>query len=434
VSIGEGAAGIAAGQDKLRARILKGLSQVTIVVGTISWLIASYYLFQSGVLFPIATITAIYLLLLSSLFAPGVRYRLRAVSLVSVFFIIALNSFTLRGLAGAGPLWLLTSSVLAGVLLGRSAAFITVAGGAALMGAVGFAEVTGWLVWDFPEPLRIAVVLAQSADWLFLTLLATFPAALLLDSLTNSLKQESILRRAADSLNRELEVSNRALMTLNDSVSNDVRGPLRKIQLASLRLVELVPDEHQEAAADIQRTMAESIQRMEQVLSTSQQLSQVRQEDLFRQELDVVVVARQVSGQISNDQEKAIEIAAEKPLMANADFQLTTLLLQHLLKAMVKISNATDTVCISFSQLDIGGVSHIQVVSDSTSGFEYQEQFIPLYSPFNASNDQTAGIELVLIQRIIDLHGGRLSLVMQPGNIPAICFTLEEDSTSKQVQ
>ena len=231
----------------------------------------------------------------------------------------------------------------------------------------------------------------------------------------------------------ELRRSDKNLKTFTYSVAHDLSTPLR----ATSGFSELLLEEYGELLGETGRGYAARIQaagqQMALVIDTLLRLSKVSRSDLNLAPVDlsaeVVAIADSVR---SRDPARHITFAIQDGVWVNADRILIRAVLENLLENAWKFTARRDHAVIEFAATTDDETTVCCSVRDNGVGFD-QAYVDKLFQPFQrlhtASEFPGAGIGLVIVQRIIERHGGRTWAEGTVGRGATCYFTLEAMET-----
>lgn len=221
----------------------------------------------------------------------------------------------------------------------------------------------------------------------------------------------------------QLRSVNRDLEGFCHSVSHDLRTPLRAIDGFSSLLLREHADELDEVGRHCLSRVRANAQWMAHLMDDLLQLSRVSRMPLHRQRIDLRALADQVMEQLREaEPERRVTFTAPASLFVEADPRLVHLLLENLLgnawkftslrpEAQITLRQSGDTFC----------------VEDDGAGFE-MEYVDALFKPFSRLHGQEqfpgAGVGLATVQRIVELHGGRVWAEGVVGEGAKVSFTL----------
>lgn len=226
---------------------------------------------------------------------------------------------------------------------------------------------------------------------------------------------------------RELEDANRELQAFSDSVTHDLRAPLRSIAGFAALLEERSAD-HLTAAdhrdlARIRAAAARAATIMDDLLG----LSRVGRCPLAARPLDLAELAREAVAALRQaDPQRTVDVRIPTRLPAVGDPGLVRILLDNLLGNAWKFSrpSAAPVIELGVEDTDAGPVYFVR---DNGVGFD-PSTADRLFLPFERLHDNRAfegtGIGLATAQRIVARHGGTISGTSTLGEGATFRFTL----------
>jgi DNA-binding response OmpR family regulator len=235
------------------------------------------------------------------------------------------------------------------------------------------------------------------------------------------------LAEARSALVEELERKNRDLESFSDSVSHDLRGPLRTIDAFSRALL----DDHSAALDDVGRTHLSRIraasQRMAELIDALLELSRVNRADLLRTRVDLTQIVSSVIEELRRrDPERQVTTTIQPQLIASADSRLLRSLFDNLLGNAWKFTSKTPDARIEVT-CETRETGVVFSVRDNGAGFDMAyagKLFAPFQRLHTADEFPGTGIGLATVYRIVDRHGGRLWAEGAVGRGATISFTL----------
>jgi signal transduction histidine kinase len=237
------------------------------------------------------------------------------------------------------------------------------------------------------------------------------------------------LERRVEERTRELAELNRELEAFADSVSHDLRAPLRGIR-SYADMLRARGELAGESANLLERVIAQG-ERMEELIEALLELSQLSRYDLRRTKVDLTAVATEVLQELAaRDRERDVRWRVQPGLNAYADPRLMRVLFENLLGNAWKFTRERSDALIEVGA-DSRGDSTVYFVRDNGAGFDpqYAER---LFRPFQrlhpTSRFEGTGIGLATVQRIVSRHGGRIWAVSTPGEGATFHFELAAES------
>lgn len=229
--------------------------------------------------------------------------------------------------------------------------------------------------------------------------------------------------------NLALEESNYDLLQFASVASHDLQEPLRKIMVFSGLLAQKLPPEEEAGAAVILGKIATSSQRMKTLIADILAYSQLAKDGVDKEPVELGTVL----GEILDDYEilirdKAARIEVGQMPVVHANRGQMRQVFQNLLSNALKFSrqNVAPLIRIS-SEPDAGGRSCTIKVSDNGIGFDvqYSERIFTLFQRLNTKDKfDGSGIGLSITKKIIDKHGGSISVHSAENDGTTFCIVL----------
>jgi light-regulated signal transduction histidine kinase (bacteriophytochrome) len=233
------------------------------------------------------------------------------------------------------------------------------------------------------------------------------------------------LERRVEERTRELAELNRELEAFSESVSHDLRAPLRGMRSYAELLRQSDVQTSPEARMMIDRIVAQG-QQMEGLIETLLELSQITRRELRRMPTDMTAIARSIMEELqTRDGSRAVDWSVSEGMHAYADPRLMRVLYENLLANAWKFTRNRASACIEVGCMD--NPQRTFYVRDNGAGFDpaYEDR---LFQPFQrlhpASQFEGTGIGLATVQRIVRRHGGRVWGVSQPSQGATFYFEL----------
>ena len=253
------------------------------------------------------------------------------------------------------------------------------------------------------------------------------------DITPRKLQENQLLRysRRLESVNAELERSNRALQEFTYTVSHDLQEPLRKIHAFGEFLAEDCGEDLPPAGLEHLRCMLDAAQRMKRLIQHLLSLSRVGTQG---GELVPVETAEPLARALDTLSERVRECGAEVRVEGElprvvGDAVQVEQVFQNLVGNAMKFRarERAPQVTISFSEAD-GQVTF--AVRDNGIGIaqEHLERVFGVFRRLHGPEEREGeGIGLALCRRIVERHGGSIWAESQVGQGTTFLFTLQAD-------
>ncbi|HSB33015.1 MAG TPA: ATP-binding protein, partial [Nitrospirota bacterium] len=236
------------------------------------------------------------------------------------------------------------------------------------------------------------------------------------------------LENALKLSNAELETVNKELEAFAETVSNDLRAPLRSIEGFIQALMEDRGDRLDEVGRDYCRRVYSASHRMTQLIEAMQSMAQLTSGEL-RERVVNLSAAAQVSAYELKKKEpgRQVEFIITKGLKAKGDTDMLKLVIENLFDNAWKFTGKHATARIEFgvmssefgersrkssnSQLPTPNSQLVYYVRDDGAGFpmEYADRLFQPFRRLHASAEFPGiGIGLAIAHNIIRRHGGHM--------------------------
>jgi light-regulated signal transduction histidine kinase (bacteriophytochrome) len=214
----------------------------------------------------------------------------------------------------------------------------------------------------------------------------------------------------------QLEATNRELSAFADSVSHDLKAPLRRILGFSAALSDEYGAKLDGTAREYLRFIAAGATSMTQMVDALLELSRFSQTELQCSETDLSGIAELIVTELRRDEPaRAIDIAIEPSLTARVDANLARIVLANLLRNAWKFTHGKANAQIAFGCLQSDETpsqgSRVFYVRDNGAGFRMEyahDLFLPFRRLHSEHEFPGTGIGLATVQRIVSRHGGKV--------------------------
>jgi len=229
-----------------------------------------------------------------------------------------------------------------------------------------------------------------------------------------------------------LEAANKELEAFAYSVAHDLRSPLRGIDGWSHALLEDY-GAHLDAQAHehLDRIRAEA-QYMGRLIDDLLQLSRVGRAEMVLNAIDLSSLAQSISARLKEaNPGRLLEFVIGPGLRGRGDVHLLEIAVANLLDNAVKFTRPRSPARIEFGKIEQSGESAF-FVRDNGVGFDMRYVGM-LFGTFHRLHKDSefpgTGIGLATVQRVIDLHGGRVWAEGRVGEGASFYFTLGDKPT-----
>ena len=230
--------------------------------------------------------------------------------------------------------------------------------------------------------------------------------------------------RSVDKVTRERDESHRQFLRRLD---HELKNPLTGLQAALTNLRE------SESAADTQAAVNNASQaatRLGRILRDLRKLAELDARMLEQRPVNVAELVNEMVGAANGlpaYRERSINLMVSRvPALppVTGDRDMLGLAVYNLLDNALKYSSSTDAVEVRVRE---DGRALFIEVADGGAGIAAQEQqriFDDLYRGENARETEGSGLGLALARRIVQLHGGEISLRSDPALGRGTVFTI----------
>jgi light-regulated signal transduction histidine kinase (bacteriophytochrome) len=214
----------------------------------------------------------------------------------------------------------------------------------------------------------------------------------------------------------QLEAANRELSAFADSVSHDLKAPLRRILGFTAALTDEYATKLDGTAREYLRFIAAGATSMTQMVDALLELSRFSQTELQCSETDLSAIAESIIGELRRDEPtRAVAIEIEPRVIARVDANLARIVLANLLRNAWKFTHGKADAQIAFGCLQADGDaspgSPVFYVRDNGAGFRMEyahDLFLPFRRLHSKHEFPGTGIGLATVQRIVNRHGGKV--------------------------
>jgi len=226
----------------------------------------------------------------------------------------------------------------------------------------------------------------------------------------------------------QLETANRELEAFSDSVSHDLRAPLRSIHGYCQALREDHLGQLDPAGQHHVERILLGAGRMGQIIDDLLDLSRLGRRELKREAVDLAGICRRILDDLARaDPERQVAVLIQPDLRLEADPGLMEVVLENLLRNAWKFTGRTRQPRIAVGEQALAGGERAFFIQDNGAGFDPAragklfEAFQRLHS---AEEFEGTGIGLAIVRRAIQRHGGRVWAEAEPGKGATFRFTL----------
>lgn len=236
-------------------------------------------------------------------------------------------------------------------------------------------------------------------------------------------KASELLERRVDERTSELSHANQELEFLYDSVSHDLRTPIRVIYGYGELLFEEYGMQLDATAKEYLKCIISGGERMEATLDRMLDLSEIRQAQLDPQPVDLSRIAHSIMADLRiAEYKRSLTVNIQEDVVVIGDEKLLTRVMENLLGNAWKYTYGKETSVISFGMRD--GVCYVE---DNGEGFDMAQAkrlFLPFQRLHGDSEIAGHGFGLSIVRKMIERMGGQVWGEGKPGEGATFYFTL----------
>jgi PAS domain S-box-containing protein len=233
---------------------------------------------------------------------------------------------------------------------------------------------------------------------------------------------EDLRQRAA-----QLEAANKELESFSYSVSHDLRAPLRSIDGFSHAVLEDYGEQLPPEARNYLERARAAAQRMAVLIDDLLNLSRVTRSALQPRFINLSAMVEEIIHALKQAQpERQAKVSITPDLMVEADPHLMHIVLDNLINNAWKFTSKRELTVIEFGQQ-----SRVKertfFVRDNGVGFDmtYADKLFGVFQRLHGVTEfPGTGVGLATVQRIINIHGGRVWAESTEGKGATFYFTL----------
>ncbi|MEN8241932.1 MAG: PAS domain S-box protein [Chloroflexota bacterium] len=224
-----------------------------------------------------------------------------------------------------------------------------------------------------------------------------------------------------------LEEANHELEAFSYSVSHDLRAPLRAISGFSEILAEEYSDNLDKPGIDYLNRIETASSRMEDLITNLLALSRIGRQEINITTVDLSSLCEEIFNDlIEGETNRKIMLTCTNISPVAADKNLIVLALNNLLSNAIKYTSGKEPARIEFG-CEIQEGQAVYYLKDNGVGFDMAKAD-KLFSPFERLHDEEIfegfGIGMVIVQRAIKRHGGKVWAASEIDQGTTIYFTL----------
>ena len=227
----------------------------------------------------------------------------------------------------------------------------------------------------------------------------------------------------------ELEKINKALEAFTQSVSHDLRTPLRLTNKIGHLLLKEHGDELPSGAMEKINIILESTKQMGKLTEDLLAFAHVGQVPIKKRRVDLKRLVREALDELREDQQgRDVKIVIDALSSCKVDRALLKQVFLNLLANSLKFTRQRDT-----AEIHVGYTEHhgktVYFVRDNGIGFDMSHSesiFLPFHRLNRGDDFEGSGVGLALVKRIIERHEGRVWVESETDCGSTFYFTLEK--------
>ena len=225
----------------------------------------------------------------------------------------------------------------------------------------------------------------------------------------------------------QLEKINKELESYTQSVTHDLRTPLRLTNKVAHLLLEDYGAQLPANAVDKIHMILNSTQQMAQLIEDLLVLSRLSREPIRKRRVDTGRLVREVLAEMWDVYAgRNVEAVIEELPACRADRALLKQVFVNLLGNALKFTQQRERTEVGVGFMETNNET-VYFIRDNGIGFDTSESeslFLPFHRLTNARDFEGSGIGLALAKRIIERHDGRIWVESMKDRGTTFCFTL----------
>ncbi len=240
-----------------------------------------------------------------------------------------------------------------------------------------------------------------------------------------------------------LDAVNKELECFSDSVSHDLRAPLRTIDGFSRIVLEEFAAPLTDKGKDYLRRIRDNAQKMQRLVDHLLAYSRAGRRAIVKRSVEPDLIVRSCLAEMSKEQEgRQVEIIVGELCACQADSTLLNQVWTNLPSNALKFTSKRQAARIeigcrtepSSSANENGGAARdtgpkvVYFIKDNGAGFDmtYIDRLFGVFQRLHRADDYDGtGVGLAIVQRIVQRHGGRIWAEGQVDHGATFSFTLE---------
>jgi signal transduction histidine kinase len=234
--------------------------------------------------------------------------------------------------------------------------------------------------------------------------------------------EQRVARRTA-----ELEASKRELETFSDTLSHDLRAPLRAIIGFNALLLENHAESLDEEGREYLEKVEFAARKLNRLIDEILGLSRLGRQRTHFKMTNLTYTAKRIFDElVQAEAERRIEFKAEEGPLVMVDEHLIKVMLSSLLSNAIKFTKNQDPAIIDFGCIE-NEVVPTFFIRDNGVGFDMKyvdNLFIPFRRLHSENEYEGTGVGMAIVQRVVQRHHGKIWVESEVGKGTTVYFSL----------
>ena len=243
----------------------------------------------------------------------------------------------------------------------------------------------------------------------------------------NLKKLNEELERRVEERTSQLAQVNKELEAFSYSVSHDLRTPLRSIDGFSQALAEDYIEKIDDKGKDFITRIRAATKRMSLLIDNLLSLSRLSKSTLKVEKINLSKMVQEVIKELqTNDKDRKVIVKIQDNIKVEADPNLLRTMIENLIGNAWKFTNKKIDAKIEFGRITNQDET-IYFIKDNGAGFnqDYVDKIFEAFQRLHTYSEfPGTGVGLVIVQRIIDRHKGKIWAVGEIDKGATFYFTL----------
>jgi light-regulated signal transduction histidine kinase (bacteriophytochrome) len=217
--------------------------------------------------------------------------------------------------------------------------------------------------------------------------------------------------RSIMDLNERLQVSNRELENLGNTLSHDLRGPIQCIEGYSSILLEQHAERLGADGGRFLKIVNENALRMRDMITGLLGISRIARAEIRREKIDVTALVRAIAQEYrKTEPSRDAEVLIQEDLFSEGDAKLLRIALDNLIRNAWKFTRKRPKALIEFGKTENGGKTAF-FLRDNGAGFDmkYADKLFAVFQRLHSDAEfEGTGVGLATVRRIIQRHSGEI--------------------------